>query len=86
MNFRIFVFGAIVTLCFLIVTIHLAYIQFVQGKDLSEKAYNQQIERLIISPSRGTIFDTKGEILAQSIAVDTISLNPENEYTYIPDA
>lgn len=75
-NFRIFVFGAIVTLCFLIVTIHLAYIQFVQGKDLSEKAYNQQIERLIISPSRGTIFDTKGEILAQSIAVDTISLNP----------
>ncbi len=75
-NFRIFVFGMFVTLGFLIVSIHLAYIQFAQGKELSEKAYNQQIERLIISPSRGTIYDTKGEILAQSIAVDTISLNP----------
>lgn len=75
-NIRILLFGAVVSLLFLIVAIHLAYIQFVQGKELSEKAYNQQIERQIISPSRGTIYDTKGEILAQSIAVDTISLNP----------
>lgn len=75
-NIRIIIFGICASLGFLIVAGHLAYIQFVQGKELSEKAYNQQIERQIISPSRGTIYDTKGEILAQSIAVDTISLNP----------
>jgi stage V sporulation protein D (sporulation-specific penicillin-binding protein) len=51
-------------------------LQFVQGKELSEKAYNQQLKNQIISPNRGTIYDSKGEILAQSISVDTISLNP----------
>ena len=51
-------------------------IQFVEGKELSEKAYNQQVKNQILSPSRGTIYDANGEILAQSIAVDTVSLNP----------
>lgn len=68
--------GAIATLGFIIVCGHLAIIQFVQGKELSEKAYTQQMSNQIISPNRGTIYDAKGEILAQSIPVDTISLNP----------
>lgn len=75
-NFRIIVFGIVVTFCFIVVIAHLAIIQFVEGKKLSEKAYNQQVENQIISPNRGTIYDSNGEILAQSIAVDTISLNP----------
>ena len=75
-NFRIILFGIFVTLCFFVVVGHLAIIQFIEGKELSEKAYNQQVENQIISPNRGTIYDAKGEILAQSIAVDTISLNP----------
>ncbi len=52
------------------------YIQFVEGEELSKKAYRQQVTDETLTPSRGTIYDSKGEILAQSISVDTISLNP----------
>lgn len=76
-NIRLIVCGIVATLGFIIVAVHLAIIQFVEGKELSQKAYSQQIESQIISPKRGKIYDTKGEILAQSIAVDTISINPE---------
>lgn len=75
-NIRLICIGIITTLCFLIVVGHLFVLQFIQGKELSESAYNQQVKNQIISPNRGTIYDSKGEILAQSISVDTISLNP----------
>ena len=61
---------------FAIIITHLAIIQFAEGKKWSEKAYNQQVKNQLISPNRGTIYDSNGEILAQSIPVDTISLNP----------
>ena len=75
-NLRLFLIGIIVTLGFFIVVGHLMILQFIKGKDLAEKAYNQQVKKQIISPNRGTIYDAKGEILAQSIPVDTVSLNP----------
>lgn len=75
-NIKIIFTGVIATLGFIIVCGHLAFIQFAQGKELSEKAYTQQMLDEIISPNRGTIYDSKGEILAQSIPVDTISVNP----------
>lgn len=75
-NLRTIFVGIIATFGFIIVCGHLAFIQFVQGKELSEKAYSQQMLDEIISPNRGTIYDSKGEILAQSIPVDTISVNP----------
>ena len=75
-NNKIIFLGVISTLLFAIVTLRLAYIQFVKGEEYSQAAYNQQIEDQIISPNRGTIFDINGEVLAQSIPVDTISLNP----------
>ena len=64
------------TILFFCVVIHLVYIQFVQGEELKRKAYNNQNLNQLISPNRGTIYDAKGEVLAQSIAVDTVSLNP----------
>ncbi len=75
-NMRLIACGVVATLGFIIVAGHLAIIQFVEGKELSKKAYNQQINSQIISPKRGKIYDSKGEVLAQSIAVDTISINP----------
>ena len=57
------------TILFLFVVIHLIIIQFVQGEELSKKAYSRQMSNQIISPNRGTIYDAKGEILAQSIQV-----------------
>ena len=75
-NLRLVLIGIIVTLGFFIVVGHLMILQFIKGKDLAEKAYNQQVKKQIISPNRGTIYDAKGEILAQSIPVDTVSLNP----------
>jgi len=59
-----------------ILVFRIGYIQFVEGGELSKKAYRQQVTDEILSPSRGTIYDSKGEILAQSVPVDTISLNP----------
>ncbi len=75
-NLRLVFVGIIATLGFFIVSGHLLILQFVEGKEWSEKAYNQQVKKQIISPNRGTIYDSKGEILAQSIPVDTVSLNP----------
>ena len=76
LKIRLIFFGIVITFCFLFVVGHIMIIQFVEGKELSEKAYNQQVKNQILSPSRGTIYDANGEILAQSIAVDTVSLNP----------
>ena len=55
----------------------IGWIQFVQGAELQEKAYKQQTLNQIISPKRGTIYDsTKEKILAISATVETISINP----------
>ena len=52
-------------------------LQFVQGNYLKELAYNQQSINQIISPKRGTIYDSHGQILGTSASVDTITINPE---------
>lgn len=75
-NARLFFVGIVALLGFIIVVAHLAIIQFGEGKKWSDAAYKQQIKNQIITPNRGTIFDAKGEILAQSIGVDTVSINP----------
>ena len=54
----------------------LGYLQFVKGKEYSQRAYSQQMKNKIISPRRGTIYDKNGEPLAISVPVDTVSINP----------
>ena len=64
------------TIFFGVIVANLARIIFVHGKEYSESAYNQQMKNQIISPKRGIIYDINGNILAKSVTVDTISLNP----------
>lgn len=55
----------------------IGFLQFVQGSYLKELAYNQQSINQIISPKRGSIYDSTGKILATSSSVDTITINPD---------
>ena len=54
----------------------IGFLQFVQGNYLKELAYNQQSINQIISPKRGSIYDSTGKALAISAQVDTITINP----------
>ena len=66
---------------FLVIAIligRLGYIQLIDGKKLSELAYEQQTLDRAINPKRGTIYDVTGQVLAQSSTVETITVNPGN--------
>ena len=57
----------------------IGYIQLIQGKELSNLAYEQQTLDRSINPKRGTIYDTtKNNILAVSSTVETVTVNPGN--------
>ena len=57
----------------------IAWIQFVDGKELKNMAYTQQTLDRKINPRRGTIYDSTGEnILAVSSTVETVTINPVN--------
>lgn len=70
--------GCIVLLLFLL-AIRIFWIQFIDGDSYKMMAYNQQTINQVISPNRGTIYDSTGKPLAVSAGVDTVSINP----TYI---
>ena len=59
-----------------ILIIRLGWLQIVQGAKLKEAMYDQLTTSRIISPKRGTIYDSTGKSLAISAQVDTVSINP----------
>ncbi len=59
--------------------VRIGIIQMVDGKWLSELAYEQQTINRGINAKRGTIYDATGEkVLAISSTVETITINPNN--------
>ena len=63
-------------LIFVLLIGRIGFLQFVQGSELRESAYNQQAINQIISPKRGNIYDSTGKALAISSQVDTVTINP----------
>jgi stage V sporulation protein D (sporulation-specific penicillin-binding protein) len=53
------------------------YWQIIEGKRLSQLAYENQTLGRTISPKRGTIYDRNGKELAISASVDTVWVNPK---------
>lgn len=62
---------------FLLLIIRLGWLQIIQGAELREEMYSQLITSRVISPKRGTIYDSTGKALARSAQVDTVTINPE---------
>ncbi|MDR3120849.1 MAG: PASTA domain-containing protein [Clostridiales bacterium] len=54
----------------------LAYLQLVEGGELSAKAASAQNKSVDISPRRGAILDRNGEELAINTAVETVTIDP----------
>ena len=63
-------------LIFSLLIIRIGYLQFVQGGELKEAANRQQTTARVISAKRGNIYDSTGKLLAASVSVDTVSINP----------
>ncbi len=70
------IFLVLIIFIFVALVSRIGFLQFVQGNELKELAYNQQVINQIISPKRGNIYDSTGNPLAISAQVDTITINP----------
>ena len=68
----------VIFLIILLLITRLGVIQLVDGKRLAMMAYDQQTLDRAINPKRGTIFDSTGQVLAQSSSVETVTVNPGN--------
>lgn len=73
---RLLYFSIVILLLLLCLVARIAYWQFFKGSELKEKASRQQTVNEVISPKRGSIYDTNGKTLATSASVDTVSINP----------
>lgn len=71
-------FFSILSFTLLIVLVfRIGFLQFIQGPSLKEAATKQQTTSRIISPNRGSIYDSTGKPLAISAKVDTVTINPK---------
>lgn len=73
---RTTVTAKIVLLAMLVLSFRLVYWQFIKGSELQASAIEQQTMDSIVSSKRGIIYDRNGKILAQSVAVQTVTASP----------
>lgn len=75
---RMLIMAVVVVFLFTLDIARLFYLQIVTGDDLSAKAQNQQLSDTEVSAMRGTIYDSEGNVLAQSATVYNIYIDPAN--------
>lgn len=78
MTTRVLIIMAIAVFLFTADAARLFYLQIVKGEYYSDKAASQQLSDTEIEANRGTIYDSEGNILAQSATVWTVFLDPSN--------
>ena len=61
---------------FMLLFFRLFDLQITRHEELQSRAVNQQTRRTVVTASRGTIYDTAGNILAISSSAETIILSP----------
>ncbi len=77
-NVRIKIVIALVTLCFFIITLRLIQLQIFQQTSYAEKIVEYTAQKQKVSSPRGTIYDSKGNILVESVSSLTISYYPNS--------
>lgn len=75
---RVLMILVAIALLFAVDISRLFYIQIAKGEEYAEKAKSQQLSDKEIEAMRGTIYDSEGNVLAQSATVWTVFLDPSN--------
>ena len=75
---RVLIIGIIIAALLTADIGRLFYIQIVKGEEYADKAESQQMSDTEIEAMRGTIYDSEGNVLAQSATVWTVFLDPSN--------
>lgn len=78
MTKRILIFAFVIIFCFSIDGVRLFYLQIFKGDELSAKADSQQLSDTEVEAMRGKIYDSDGNVLAQSATVWNIYIDPAN--------
>lgn len=71
---RIVLVAVLFAVMVIVMIIRLAYVQIVMGSFLQDKALEQHTRDRLIAPTRGSIYDRNGEVIAQSASVSTIGV------------
>lgn len=75
--FRTVLVGALFVAAFSAVIVKLFYMQIINYDFYRKKAVANQTRDVLVSPTRGTIYDTKMKILAVSTSAEMVTVNPK---------
>lgn len=75
---RILIMAVVIIFLMTTTVARVYYLTIVRGEELSEKAETQQLKDTEITAMRGTIYDSNGNVLAQSASVWNVFIDPLN--------
>ena len=75
---RILIMAVVIIFLMTTTVARVFYLTIVRGEELSEKAETQQVKDTEITAMRGTIYDSNGNVLAQSASVWNVFIDPLN--------